>query len=97
MPNADANVLFAPCLRKAIMNVEIRCYCTDKDPMFNDFFDEEHNKRELVSSIVLWLDDGNGIKIGGTIDFCAIAYIDERRVPHTIPFGELKQGLIGLL
>lgn len=92
-PNIYANDLFAPCIGKTIMNVEVRCYYTDKDPMWHDFFDEEHSKRELVSHIILWLDDGNGISIGGKDDYCEIAYIDEQRRPHTISFEEIKQGL----
>lgn len=93
LPNVDANVLFAPCLGRYIVNVEVRTEYTDKDPMFHDFFDGEHSKRELVSNIVLWLDDGSGISIGGFIDFCEVAYINENRELHTIAFGELKRGL----
>ena len=41
-PNVDANVLFAPCIGRTIVNVEVRTQYTDKDPMFHDFFDEKH-------------------------------------------------------
>ncbi|MBQ9881216.1 MAG: hypothetical protein IJM42_01190 [Synergistes sp.] len=93
LPNVDANVLFAPCIGKTISNVEVRTYYTDRYPFSSDFFEEEHSKREYVSDIVLWLDDGNGISIGGYYDYCQVAYIDENRTLLTIPFAELKSGM----
>ena len=93
MPNADANVIYASCIGKTVINVEVRTFFADKDPMFHDFLDEEHRKRELVSEIILWLDDGNGISISGDFDYCDIAYINKKGSLNKIPFGELKKGL----
>ena len=93
LPNVDANILFAPCIGQTISNVEVGTYYTDRYPFSSDSFDEEQSKREFVSDIVLWLDDGNGISIGGYYDFCQVAYIDENRTILTIPFAELKPGL----
>ncbi len=93
MPNTDANVIYASCIGKTIMDVEVRTYFMDKDPMFHDFLDEEHNKRELVSEIILWLNDGNGLSIKGAYDYCDIAYINKKGILNTIPFRELKKGL----
>ena len=92
-PNADANVIYASCIGKTIINVEVRTFFADKDSMFHDFLDEEHRKRELVSEIILWLDDGNGISISGDFDYCDIAYINKKGILNKIPFGELKKGL----
>ena len=93
LPNLDANIFFAPCIGRTITAVEVNTYSTDKDPMFNTFFDEEHSTRELVSNIVLRLDDGNGISIGGSIDYCDVALIDQKKQLLTIPFQELKPAL----
>ena len=92
--NVDANVLFAACIGRTIINVEVRTYVTDKEPMFSgQYFDKQHSKRELVSAITLWLDDGNGISIGGCIDFCEVSYIDKNRALNSIPFKDLMPSL----
>ena len=94
MPNTDANVIYASCIGKTIMDVEVRTYYTDKDPMFHDFLDEERHKHELVSEIILWLDDGNGLSIKGAYDYCDIAYINKKGILKKIPFGELKKSYV---
>ncbi len=94
LPNLDANIVFAPCIGRTIETVEIKTYFTDKDPMpFGDYIDESHSQYELVEAIVLWLDDGNGIRIEGIIDSCWISLINKERKPVTIAFRELKLGL----
>lgn len=93
MPNLDANIMFSPCIGRTIKHVEVKTYFTEKDPMFFDFIDEEHSKHELVSSIVLRLDDGTGICVEGHIDFCEVSMIDKKDEILHIPFQELKQGL----
>lgn len=93
LPNLDANLFFAPCIDKTITAVEVNTYLTDKDTMFNTYFDKEHSKRELVSNIVLWLDDGNGISVEGFIDYCDVALIDPNMQVLTLPFQELKSAL----
>ncbi len=93
LPNLDAEVFFSPCIGRTITGVEVKTYITDKDPMFRDYFDEEHSKKELVSHIVLRLDDGNGIRIGGMIDYCVVDYVDADGETLTIPFQELKTAL----
>ena len=91
--NIDANILFAPGIGKAIKSVEIETYITDKHPLFKDYFDEDHSKRELVSDIKLWLDNGDCIVIGPFIDYCEVNYIDKKGYVSNIPFSELKSAL----
>ena len=93
LPNLDANIIFAPCIGKKITAVEVNTCVTDKDPMLLGYFDEEHSQRELVSDIVLRLEDGNGIKIYAWFDYCEIHLIDEKKQNLTLPFQELKPGL----
>ena len=93
LPNADANILFAPCLGRTIRSVEVKTYETDKDPIFNSAFDEEGNKRELVSAIVLRLDNGMSLRIEGWIDFCHVTFIDRDEQEGIIAFKELKPAL----
>ncbi len=62
-PNLDANIIFSPCLGKKIIAVEVNTAAADKDPIFHEYFDGEHSRRELVSDIVLRLEDGNGLRI----------------------------------
>lgn len=93
LPNADANILFAPCLGRTIESVEVKTYETDKDPMFNSAFDEEGSKRELVSAIVLRLNNGTGPCIEGWIDFCHVTFLDKEEHEGTITFEDLRTGL----
>lgn len=94
LPNLDANILFSPCIGRTIKAIDVNTYITDKDPIWNDYFDDEHSQRELVSDIVLRLDDGNGISIGAVmLDYCEIALIDGNKELIMIPFQELKPAL----
>lgn len=94
LPNLDADIFFAPCLGRSIQKVEVLTYAADKDPICDDYFDETHNKRELVSDIVLRLDDGNGISIGPVMmDSCEVAFVDKNRQLLSLPFQELKPAL----
>lgn len=92
-PNLDANIIFAPCIDKKIIAVEVNTFVTDNDPIFHEYFDEEHSLRELVSDIVIRLEDGNGIKIYAWFDYCEIDLINEKQQILTLPFRELKPGL----
>ncbi len=93
LPNADANILFSPCIGRTIVNVEVRTLSADIGPIFNDFFGEKRSNQDLISNIILWLDDGNGISIGGLDDYCEVSYVDENCALQTITFRELKRGL----
>lgn len=93
-PNLDANIVFSTCLGKTIVAVEVNRIITDKHPFTNHFFDEAHSKREIVSNIVLRLDNGTGIKIESEcFDYCYISIIDEQQQTVTMPFKDLKPGL----
>ena len=93
LPNLDADVMFSPCIGKTVKSVEANTFITDTDPFLNDYIDDGHSRRELVSDIVLRLDDGNGIRIGGWLDYCEIDLIDENNQLLMIPFRELKPAL----
>lgn len=94
LPNLDANIFFSPCIGRTIKAIEVNTYITDKDPIWNDYFDEEHFQRELVSNIILRLDDGNGISVGAAmLDYCEVALIDANKQFLMIPFQELKPAL----
>lgn len=91
--NVDADILFAPCIGKRIVNVEARTYRSDKDVMTGCFFNEDHSEYKLVSDLVLWFDNGYGLSIGGHLDFCGVSCIDRRNEPVFITFRELKPAL----
>ena len=93
LPNADANILFAPCIGKTIKAVEVKTYETDTDPMFYSTFDDVGTKRELVSAIILRLDNGTGLCIEGCIDFCHVTFLDEQGKDGTLTFEELRPAL----
>lgn len=92
-PNADADILFSPCIGQTIVNVEVNTNWTDKDPMFREPFDSPPYQRELVSDITLRLENGVGLRIGAYIDYCEIECIDANSEDTKISFSELKQAL----
>lgn len=47
-----------------------------------------------VMRIVLWLENDIGICISSWSDYCDVACIDRSNVLQTIPYGELKKGII---
>ncbi len=92
LPNMEAKVLFSPCIGKTISGIEVNTYLTKRDPMaFEDFSDG--SERELVSSIILRLEDGTGILIEGWIDFCHVSCVNSANEELLITFEELKKGL----
>lgn len=94
LPNLDANIFFSPCIGRTIKAIEVNTYITDKDPIWNDYSDNQHFQRELVSDIVLRLDDGNGISVGAVmLDYCEVALIDENKQFLMISFQELMPAL----
>lgn len=92
-PNAEADILFASCIGEKIKSVEVKSYTTDQDPMFRGYFDENHSIRELISGLVLWLENGQGLLFEGWIDYCHVSLIDEAGDNIPIAFGDLKPGL----
>ena len=90
LPNIDANILFEPCLGKRIEYVEVETFKADKDPMYDTEYGQE---RELVSCIILRLEDGTGLKISGWVDFCHIDYVDQNNEVICAPFEDIKPGL----
>ena len=92
LPNMEAKVLFSPCIGKTISGVEVNTYLTKRDPMaFEDFSDG--SERELVSNIILRLEDGTGIVIEGWIDYCHVSCVNSANEGLLISFDELKKGL----
>ena len=62
-PNLDANIFFAPCIGKRIVDVEVNTYFSDKDPMYGCLIDDSGEKHEMVSRIVLWLEGDIALSI----------------------------------
>lgn len=91
--NIDADILFAPCIGQMIISIEVNTYMTDKDPMFQDAFDEQPYQRELVSNITFRLENGIGLRIGTCIDYCEVGCINTNNEDIKISFFELKQAL----
>ena len=92
-PNADANVLFAPCVGKKIESVSVDTYVSDMDPMINRPIDDNGTKHELVSRIVIWLEGDIGLSISACFDYCEINCIDRENRVLPISFEELKPAL----
>ena len=93
--NVDAEVLFDKVLGRKIVEVEVTKKHTDIDPMFQHKFDEEGTIREIVTRVVLWLDNDIGICISGWFDYCDVACVDRQNEVLPITFGELKKALRG--
>ncbi len=98
LQNVDANVLFKPCLGKRIEKAEVCAYVTDKDPMTGDHYmlyqDDRPGTRELVSRIVLHLEDGIRFVMETCLaDSNSFFCEDAEGKNLTIPFRELKKGL----
>ncbi len=91
--NVDAEVLFSNCIGKTIQSVEVKTYQTDKDPMLNDYFDDEHSSKELVSDIILWFTDRSSLRVGPHIDFTRVVSCDPDNNLEEISFQELKPGV----
>ena len=92
-PNLDANIFFAPCIGKRIVDVEVNTYFSDKDPMYGCLIDDSGEKHEMVSRIVLWLEGDIALSISSCIDFCEIKCIDRNNDILPIAFEELKPAL----
>lgn len=93
LPNAEADILFSPCIGRRIKTIEVKTYVTDEDPMARIPFDEQKSKRCLVSGIVLRFEDGTGLLFEGGTAFCHVAYIDQENNSGLITFDQLKQAL----
>ena len=92
--NADANVIFNTCIGRNIVDVEVERTKTDSVPLLSKTLkDIDREEKEIVSSIVLWLDDNTGICIEYYLDYCDVTLIDKDREIMKIPFGQLEKGL----
>lgn len=90
--NAEAAVLFDSCIGRKIESTEVISHITNKDPMFfSDFPDGE--KKELVTAIVLWLENNIGICVEPKLDFLEVTLIDREKEIQRLPFSHLKQAL----
>lgn len=92
-PNVEANILFEPCIGKEIVEVAVDTYISDSDPLLNCPIDDVGTKYEMVSRIVLWLEDDIGISISGWDDYCEVACINRNNNTLPITFEELKPAL----
>ena len=92
-PNAEADIIFSPCIGQTITAVEVNTYVTDKDPMFRRAFDEPPYQREFVSHITLRLENGMGLQIAPDLDYCEVSCVDASGEMTKMRFSELKEAL----
>lgn len=89
--NMAADVLFAPCIGQTVTEVEVHTYLATKHPMYGTPLEPA---QEMVSSIILWLGNGVGLRVGGWIDYCAVDCIDRGKHVLQIRCDELKSALL---
>lgn len=94
LPNIDANVLFSECIGQVITKVEVDTFITDEEPLYHEKFDEEPFQRELVSEVVLYLENGLAIDVSGFFDYCEVGCYESEDRCSKITFEELKKGMI---
>lgn len=92
LSNAEAKVLFDLCIGKRISSVEVVTYKTKLDPMFNEEFNDGE-ERELVASVIIWLEDEIGLSIGPRIDYMYVGIVNKNKDLVKIPFEVLKHAL----
>ncbi len=90
--NADASVIFDSCIGKKIERVEVETYMADKHPMYFCAF-PDGEKRELVGSIIIWLNDSTGICVEPDIDFVDVTLINSNKQILEIPFKQIKRAV----
>lgn len=90
--NVDANVLFGTCLGRTIKEVEVKTIITDRDPFTDEVF-ESGITQEIVTGIILRLDDGSGLLIKPQWDYCVVSHVGVDGEPLPIKYGDLKPGL----
>lgn len=90
--NMEASILFQECIGKKVLATEIKTYKTNKNPMYFTEF-EDGTEKELVETIIIWLEDGLGLFMAPCIDYCHVWLADKNQEMRTIPFAELKRGL----
>lgn len=93
LPNADANTLFGPALQKKVVSLEIKTFHADYEPTCYTTFHDDLSSRELVSGIILWLENDIGIRVEGWMDFCHVSLVDRAEETLPISFRELKPAL----
>lgn len=93
--NVDANVLFSTCLGRTIEEVEVKTIVTGIDPFLKEAF-EDGITREIVTGIILRLDDGSGLLIKPQWDYCVVSHVVDDGEPIPIKYGDLKPGLYNI-
>lgn len=91
--NVDASKLFAPSIGGTIVDVLLNTYMSNKDPMFDEPFDD-NAERELFKDLIIVFDNGSRLVICGQIDFLNVYCCGEDNEAMTIPFKELKEALL---
>lgn len=91
--NVTADILFAPCIGRIVTEVEVNTYLATKHPMYGTPFESSPFERELVSNVILWLDNDVGLRIGGWIDYCRVDCVDRNGKALEMRYEELKPAL----
>ena len=92
--NADAGIVFAPCIGKTVTSVELRTYSTDDIDVMNELIHHDADDDDLVSSVILWFEDGTGLRIYGYIDYTHVVFMNKNKKTDIITFGELKPAIL---
>lgn len=90
LPNAEANTLFSSAIGKKITAVEVKIVNLENCP---EHFISYPMSDDYVAGITLRLENGLGLHIYGSLDFCEVELIDENGNDVPITFAELKEGL----
>ena len=92
--NADAGIVFAPCIGKTVTSVELRTYSTDDIDVMNELIHHDADDDDLVSSVILWFEDGTGLRIYGYIDYTHVVFMNKNKKTDIITLGELKPAIL---
>ena len=85
LPNLDANIMFSPCIGQKVTKIEMNTFTR---------YYRNSNSEKLVDRIIIRLENGVGISIGGEdFDYCAVKCINKRNKVLKIPFSKLKPAL----
>jgi hypothetical protein len=77
-----------------VTSVELRTYSTDDIDVMNELIHHDTDDDELVSFVILWFEDGTGLRIYGYIDYTHVVFMNKNKKTDIITFGELKPAIL---
>ena len=91
--NCRASIVFSPCVGGTIRSVEVKSYSSDMSAVLSEYADEPGTVYERASDVILWLDNGFGLRVGPLDDYVLFECIDASEEIVSMPFWELKEAL----